>query len=164
MKILVLSAFFLAMSYPYEFFLVVIRKRLLLLPVFVIACVLAVAFNYAAIRKGWGIVGVAFATVLVSSIRYSAQFFLSSAHLWSKWEAIKKYVWALLKFMFMASVLLTLDRLFPSTDQSLFLTAVKTAVISAIYLPFILKLGKELGVFAAIGERWFALKPTVQEV
>jgi O-antigen/teichoic acid export membrane protein len=133
LQFLVLAAFFFALTQPYEYFIVMTRRQLLLVPVTLVTLALAALFNYTAIRIGWGIDGVAAATTVAVGINFFAVFWLAANKLYAPREGIRRGAIWLIKFAVMALVLFSL-KIFLSSNMLSF------SVFTLLCLPMILKL------------------------
>jgi len=147
MKFLILGAFFLALSDPYEQFLITIKKHLTLLKYVVLVCLLAILLNFVAVSEGYGIAGVAIATASAIFFRFVTVFMISSRYLFSVSEALKAFLLIFLKFTMMMFGLVILDRLFsnPALQYGLFVF---------LYAPAIFKLNREFGLFSLMKEKF----------
>lgn len=149
MRVLILSAFFLALLHPYSYFLAVIRKQLLLLPIVGGACLLAFAANYFVISSGHGLIGVSAATGAVIFIKFSATYFLSAKAVFSTRERLKYYVFYLGKFCYMLLVLWGLTK-WSLSEASLAGVMGKTAVFVLAYIPLLYQLNRELNLLSLL--------------
>ncbi|MBI2095261.1 MAG: oligosaccharide flippase family protein [Candidatus Omnitrophica bacterium] len=154
MRMLVLSAYFLALAQPYSYFITVIRKQILLLPIIAVACALAFAANWWTIRHGYGIAGVGVATTLVVFVRYVATYFLSCRYLCSFREAWSDFFVKIVKFSWMLALLVVLRALFPEAERSLAQAAIQWALFVLISLPSLWEFGKAIGLWTILREKW----------
>ncbi|MBI3252144.1 MAG: polysaccharide biosynthesis C-terminal domain-containing protein [Candidatus Omnitrophica bacterium] len=154
MRALILSGYFLALLHPYSYFLAVIRKQVWLLPILFVACGIAFFCNLAAIRHGWGIVGVGVATTVVLFIKFTATYILACEQLFSRKEYWKNYAIYLFKFFFMAGTLFALNRWWPGAERSFWQMAGQCLIFGIFYAPFLWKLNEDLGIFATLKKKF----------
>ncbi len=154
MRTLILSSYFLALTQPHSYFIAVIRKQILLLPVISIACFLAFTANLWTIKHGYGILGVSAATTLVVFIRYAATYFLASKYLCTVREAWQGFFVKIARFILMLAMLLVLKSLFPGAERSFVKSVAQWGMFAVASLPFLLRLNKEVGFLSVVRAHW----------
>jgi len=133
-------------------FLVINGKQAIILKLLAFAFFFSVMSNYAAIKGGYGISGVAWATFLT-------YFFYSCALLYAAYSLFMEGVWTILKeigglyspFLYLGFVLLGINTFFPNNAYS-FLSDVKNTslqggILLLFSLPLIWRLDKEIGIW-----------------
>ncbi len=163
MQLLVMASFFLAADYPYGLFLVAIKKHLSMAGRMAIACLLAVCFNLLAIKSGWGLRGIALGTVAAVLFKFSSNFELVRRHLYSGHEALKKYGVIVTKFLWMAVVLVGIDRAFLWIHDPLIKAVAQFGTLIALYFPFILRLNSEFRVWRRLKEKLRVGRPDAEQ-
>lgn len=160
---LVLSAYFLALMHPYSAFLTVIRKQMLLVPIILAACVLVIGMNYLLIKNGFGLVGVGMATTLAVFGKFTATYFLACRRLFTTAETWIAYALFLGKFALMAAVLLGIRALF-GERVSASASILKFGLFTLLYLPTILKIEKNFGIFVMLQKKFPVRVPLADKV
>lgn len=152
LKMLILSSYFSALSNPYENFIIMVKGHLKLFPIIAIAAVLAVAFNYLALKIGWGIWGVALATTVVFILKLLAVYLLSE-YVIDKTYHFEKHLFSILgQFAFMVVVLRLSSSLF--LDWGLGIRSVlQFLVFVFIYIPILLRFNREFELWDTLKER-----------
>ncbi len=155
MKYLITSVFWVALIHPYSYFLVVIRKQVLLLPIIGGACVLAFFANLFSLTHGFGILGVGIATTLVFFCNFTATYFLACRHLYRPRETWGRYGRFIAKFVFMVLILIGLSAALPAAELSLVRSASLLAIFVVCYLPFLFRLNRDLEVVSILKRHVF---------
>jgi O-antigen/teichoic acid export membrane protein len=141
-KLLMLSSYFIALSQPYEHFIVAIKAHLMLFPIIVICICLAGAFNYVVLTRGWGIEGVATATISALALKFVMMFGVTCRHLFTLTEAIQKMAAILIKFSYLVIVLYFIEK--ATFSQSDFLELFFSVGLTFLCLsPFVVLLQRE---------------------
>lgn len=154
MKYLITSVFFVALIHPYSYFLVVIRKQVLLLPIIGSACVLAFLFNLYALKHGFGIIGVGIVTTIVFFVNFSTTYLIACKYIYSRRETAVHYGVIVLKFWFMIAVLTALSSVIRNADRSLILSCLQLCAFICIYAPFMYKLNKDLEILKTLKNKF----------
>jgi len=141
LKLLLLGTFFLALSHPYNQFLISIKKHLTMLPVTAGACLIALSLNFAAVKLGLGIVGIAGATVTAILFRFSGIYFIAAKHLYSRGEAWKNYLVFMATFVCMVAVMGLLQGL---------TLGLQLLVFVLICVPIVYKFNKEYEIWDTV--------------
>lgn len=150
LKYLVLGAFFAALYQPFEHFMIAIRKPLAVLPIGAVTVLLAVMFNWLAIRGGYGIVGVAVATSSIALFKFTLVYFVASQHLFSAREMWINYIKVIGQFVYLFTILWFLQGI-SFIDTHAFLNAVLRSIIFVVlYFPFFIKLNSEFDVLSTL--------------
>lgn len=153
LKFLVPGVYFAALGNLYGSYFVTIRKHLWMFPIMSGSCILSIILNYALIKAGYGIVGVAIATTLSLAFNFTVIYFTAALTIFSLAEVIRDYVIVMSKFLFMASVLILLNR-FAMVDEFSVLNVLGCAVIYGIlYTPSLFKLNREFDVLKNIKQK-----------
>jgi len=153
MKLLSLSAFFLALTQPFTDFLITIRKHFTLFPLITAASGVALVLNYWLIQGGFGIRGVALATSLASWFHFSIIYFFASRHFEPFNAAVKRYIQLLGFGVYLGLVLILIHWLVPSDPRS-FLGALLQALLFAVgYAPFLVVLSRRFRLLELAGEK-----------
>lgn len=162
-RILVMGSFFLALAGFASDFLNTINKQAMNLMAQIASLVIAVSSTYVVLRLGWGIQGVALATVL-TSLLYSIALlgYVLLRHFATPAEGIK-ILWALyIPFSYCLALLLLID-LIPdgAMDQgipSLSVVLVKVAIFALLVLPLIFRANRRASflpeLFTLLTSRW----------
>lgn len=154
MRFLLLGTFFVAVSQAYLQFIYVIRKHLLLLPFTALSCFMAFLFNWAAIRGGFGIEGVAVATSLAIFFNFTLICFYASRQVFEVKEFFGRYFFVLSRFALMLALLFLLAKFV--RVKSPILTAVLQALLfSAAYVPFLAECSRRFDLFAMVRRKIF---------
>lgn len=160
MQSLILSAYFLALFHPFSYLITVMRKQILLLPIILSACIIAVTCNFLVMKAGWGITGVGVVTTFVFAIKFTIVYFTSTPHIMKKGERYKLYATLMLKFAFLLAVLWGLRHFLPNAELSPLKTTFASLIFILIYIPFWIKLLKDLGYLEKLRKRfWVTPKP-----
>ena len=163
MKTLLLSSYFLSLMHPFQYFLAVIRKQKLIIPVMTMACVLAFCANYAVIQSGLGLNGVSLATIFVLWIKFTGVFFLAAPKAFNPKETFKVYVYYMAKFIYFSVALLAADRLLPMAEESLWKVSVQFGMFAVIFMPFLIKLNRDLNLIATLRNKFLRVTPVQEE-
>jgi O-antigen/teichoic acid export membrane protein len=155
MKYLITSVFWMAMIHPFSYFLVVIRKQAFLLPIIGGACVLAFFANLYSLTHGFGILGVGIATTIVFFCNFTATYFLACKYLYRAGETWLRYLYFIGKFIFMILIMIALNWLIPQSDRFFGRSLGQFGLFVLIYLPFLMKLNRDLGIFEAVMKKIF---------
>lgn len=155
MKYLITSVYWIALLDLYGYFLVVIRKQLLLLPIIGATCVLAFFCNLFALTHGFGILGVGIVTTIVFFCNFSANYFLASKYLPSYGSVWQRYLRLIVKFGFMITALVLLNRLFQGSDLSFSKSFIQLVIFILLCLPFLHKLNKDLKILSTLKNKFF---------
>lgn len=158
MKYLITSVFWIALTDTYGYFLVVIRKQILLLPIVVGTCVLAFLLNLYILTHGWGIVGVGVVTTAVFFLNFSATYFLARSYLYPPQTTWIHYFRTIFKFIFMVFAMIAFNHLFPHSEHSFVSSFSQFFLFLALYAPFLFRLNKELQIFSALKNKFFDRK------
>ncbi len=154
LRLLILSTYFVGVGMAYSLFIYVIKKHWVLFPLNAAASGLAIVFNWLAIRRGWGIAGVAGATTLAMFCYFTMIYIYTASHLYSFREFLKKYGLVVLKFIWMAALLIFVTR--QVRFQSPMLTIGAQSVLYGIcYLPFLIGLDRKFGILAIWKRKFF---------
>jgi O-antigen/teichoic acid export membrane protein len=147
MRFLVLGVFFLAVGQAYLQFIYVVKKELSLIPVSFAALGLAALLTWAAIYNGWGLVGVAIATVLAIFLHYLILYWYAARQVLSGGECWRHFAGTLGKFVWMCALLFSVERWIrvPSAPMTALL---QVSIFTAAYAPFLAQLERR---FNAIG-------------
>ncbi len=153
LRLLTLSAYFIGVGMAYSLFIYVIKKHAVLFPLNVISCGLAIIFNYAAIRRGWGINGVAGATTLAMLCYFTMIYAYTARQIYGGFDSIQKYAVIILKFFGMVAVLLLITR-WVHTPAPWLSLAVQLTLCGLCYLTFLVMIHKKYGLFSAVLQRF----------
>src|SRR3989338_3100915 len=153
MQSLAFSAFFLAVDYPYGLFLVAVKKHLSMAKRVAVACVLAIALNFLAIRMGWGLVGIAGATVAALFFKFSANYFLTGRYLYGRELSLRNYLGILAKFVWMAAVIAVLEIILVRMPYTAFKAVLQYGAFFLVYLPALFRLNAEFRVWELFREK-----------
>ncbi len=150
LQALSLSSFFMAMAQAgYAPFLYVIRKHNSLLLLTTISCLVAAGSNAVALYLGYGLLGIAVATVFSSFFYYSLLFFYSSSHVERFNEAARRYLKIAGAFILMLVALFGIARV--NLFHSLYIDPWLQMIIYSIFAaPFLWSSRSAFG----ISERW----------
>lgn len=154
MKALSLSLFFIAVLQPFHDFLITIKKHVLLFPILGITCATAFGADYAVIRAGWGIQGVALATTASFALNFllvyaAAGLFLTGLRSWLRQLG---HLSAIL-FYFLTA-LMAADRLSAQSGLAPLPAALSgLAIYAAACLPLLFLLNREFGLLALIRQK-----------
>lgn len=102
-QILVCASYFFALSVPYGNLIITVKKHMKMFPIIAISIIAATILNYYAIVIGWGIEGVAIATVFVSAIHFFLLFFVSKKLVYESGEVSR--VLSVIIFGFLGMIL-----------------------------------------------------------
>ncbi|MFA6601151.1 MAG: oligosaccharide flippase family protein [Candidatus Omnitrophota bacterium] len=155
MKYLITSVFWVALIHPYSYFLVVIRKQVLLLPIIGGACALAFLANLFSLTHGFGILGVGIATTFVYFCNFTATYFLACRWLYPAGVTWRRYVLLLFKYGLMVGALLLLNALFRGSEYSWASSLAQWVIFLLVYAPFLFKLNRDLNIFATLKKKYF---------
>lgn len=155
MKTLSLSLFFIALIQPFHDFLITIKKHGLLFPILLITCVAAVSANWFVIQRGWGLEGVALATVGVYALNFTLVFFTAAFHLSGIKPLVKHFlkIFAVAIYFMTALTLTQSDHLnTPSRPALSFLLGV--GLFALAYTPLGFALNKEFSFWTVFKRRF----------
>ena len=155
MKYLITSVFWVALIDPYSYFLVVIRKQAMLLPIVGGAGVIAFFANLFSLTHGFGILGVGIATTFVFFCNFTATYFLACKHLYTRTTMWARYFHLILKFFIMVFVMVFLNFLFPASEYSFIRSFVQFFIFTLVYLPFLHKLNKDIEILSTLRKKFF---------
>lgn len=160
MKYLIVGVFWVALIDLYSYFLVVIRKQVLLVPIIGGCCVLAFLFNLFALTYGFGILGVGIVTTVVFFCNFTATYFLSCKHLYKDGSTWPRFLKLILKFSLMVLAMMALDFFFQNSEISLSRTLAKFVIFFMLYLLPLCKLNDDLQILATLKMKLFSKKKT----
>ena len=149
MKLLVLSSFFFAMHNPYEHFLIAIKKHWRIFPVIFSAFAAAVLLIGLAVKNRLGIAGIAAAMTGTAFIQFSGIYFTAGCLVYSKHELWRNYLSVLINFVLMLLALYGLQICVFSSNK-IFQMAAQSAVLFVLWIPLLLRLNKNYGLWAAL--------------
>jgi O-antigen/teichoic acid export membrane protein len=115
LRILVLSAFFVALLQPYYDLLITIRRHFALFPFLGGSILISIALYWGAIRLGFGIGGMAVAGCVISFLMFTALFFIASRYLCDRKVSLEFYAKLLGCFLYLGLFVFVLVSFF-STD------------------------------------------------
>ena len=145
LQYLALSTYFTALAQGYSQLIYVIRKHNVLLVLISIACVVAVATNALALYIGYGVTGIAVATIFASFFYFTLLFFYGSLQVETLFEAFRRYLGLMGFFLVMSGLLFGVDHWI--VTPSLVITPwVKTAVFALFLSPLLWLLDQEFGL------------------
>lgn len=151
-QILMLSGYFLALSNPYENFIIALRRHMALFPVIVMTCILAIVFNALAIYFKTGIWGIALATTLVSFckvvlLQYTA---------FRGFNCSQSWLQILLKscghFSIFIVTLLIAHKMIPM-EQPFLKALLSSLCFLILYSPWLYKLNRNFGISQMLFQR-----------
>lgn len=154
MKYLITSVFWVAMIHPYSYFLVVIRKQILLLPIIGGACVMAFITNFFCLTHGFGILGVGIVTTIVFFCNFTATYFLACGYLYPAKETWTRYLLFIVKFIFMLFGMVFLNKLFGLSEYSVLRSFSQFAIFVLFYSPFLFRLNRDLGFLTMLKKKF----------
>ncbi len=154
LRLLVLGTYFMTMSQNYSLFLYAIKKHLAFFPLFLLSFSVAILFNLFAIKRGYGIEGVAVATVCAVFFHFTSVYIYSSFHIYRFAEALSHYFVIILKFFWMIGVFITIDH-FVDTKRVWITALLQVAALVIVYMPFLLRLERRFEFIAAVNRRLF---------
>lgn len=152
---LIFGTFFSALSLPYANLVITLNKHLLLFPVSCAAFGFAIASNVLAVRWGWGITGVAFATALTQVLYFTALFLLSARFLYASTPGQKWKIFGIFfgEAFFLLAFLFGLENiLYPQSRWVS--TLIQMGVFGVLCVPLIFSLERNFGVLSHVKERW----------
>ncbi|MBI4432065.1 MAG: oligosaccharide flippase family protein [Candidatus Omnitrophica bacterium] len=162
MRFLIVSAYFLALAHPYSYFITVMRKQMILVPIMAGVCFLAFVSNFLVLQNGWGLVGVGMATTFVVFVRFTATYFIACRVITPLGECLRDYGIKLGKFLFMTACLFIVKAFFPDAERSFGQSLLQWLIFAAIYAPFLWRLNRQTDFFGAVRRRfWGARKEIV---
>ena len=153
LKYLVLSVYFIALSNVYGNYLITIRKHLIMFPLVAVSCIVSVILNYAAIKLGYGILGVAIATTLSLAFNFTVIYIAAASTIFSASEIIRCYAAIMSKFLFMAAVLFSMDCFVMKKEFSILNVLTCAVIYGVLYIPFLIKINRDFDVLKNIKER-----------
>ena len=154
MKNLIVGMYFLALAQPYCDFLITIKRYLSLFPLMGISALAACLLDLWAIRSGFGIAGVAFATSFGSLLYFSVIYFFASRYFTQPLAALQKYLTYLAGAAYLLLALFLVNRWLPSNFHSLPRTILQLAVFLVFYAPFLWILSRQLALVPLLREKW----------
>ena len=146
MKLLSLSVFFVALTHPYQDFLVTVKKHVLLFPILIFSSAAALVLDYYAIRMGYGIDGVAAMTSLVFFINFTVLFFVASRHFTDLKTAINKYFIYVSLFVYSVAVLVINVCWLFRNDLLLSQITFRAIFFLIVYAPLLYILNKQFSI------------------
>ncbi|MBF0494292.1 MAG: oligosaccharide flippase family protein [Candidatus Omnitrophica bacterium] len=156
MQILLLDSLFSSACVQSQQFIVTIGKQIKLLPVFILTLVLNIVLNYAAIRTGYGIAGVALSTS-ISSFFYFAVVTIYAMRYFASVGYIARFFGVLMMpVICIIFVLFLLGKFLIISDQW-YKFFVDSLIMMLVSLPFIWTINKKYGLI----EHIFGKKKTV---
>ncbi len=147
LRIYSLSMFFWSLVQPYHDFLITIKKQWMALPLLVFACLITAIMDMAAIRMGYGITGVAAATLIAVFLQFAATYAVSTVWLGEGLGAIKNFLIFTGAFFYL---LISIDVVaFFTGDSPAFLNVLRQGLFFLILQsPFLYKLLRVFPVFS----------------
>ncbi len=158
MKNLSLALFFIALTQPYQDFLITTKKHFFLFPLLSLSSLLAFLLDYAVIRLGYGITGVAYMTAMVFMINFITTYLLSARYIADRKTIIVYLLKFFACFAYLILILFGINSSISVEALSLKEAIVKTAVFLLLCLPYFIVLNKEFGLIALIKKKFIGEK------
>ena len=145
-QLLLLASFFFTLNYPFNTFVVTVRKHWHLFRVWAVSVVIAVGLNAAMIALGFGIQGVALGTLCAFGVRFILTYQITVGLILNGREGCGMLRGILAKFAILILYLLIIGFLFRDCGQDAKWALMQLVVFVLMYLPFIVKMEKEFGL------------------
>jgi len=150
MKILVFNMFFVSVVQTPQDFLMTIKKHWVLFPILAGSIALSALLDYWAVKAGYGIMGVAAATLTVFFLNFTAVFFAAARFAVDRLTAIKRYLGWISMCAYNMLILWALDK-WGGLENFDFFQTVRCAFIFVLaYMPFLWLLEKDFVVFTIL--------------
>jgi len=152
LKFICLACFFTAVTHPFSTFILTVKKQWLLVPLQATSAVLGFGITWFMIKKGWGIEGVAIASLIIAAINFSIFSMMALKFVYSSWQKMAIfYLKIVTTFGYSAFLLLTLDRVFNSADPSLLKCVLQYGAYFVCMSPLLYWVEREIGLISTIG-------------
>jgi len=152
-KYSILGTFFVALALPYNSLILTMKRHMSLFPMIGAAIASSVVLSVAAVRVGWGISGIAAASVISFFLYFLLQFFLVARSLYSDAEAWKELRKILGRFILMGIALTLIEGLI-RFEPLLMRTCVQILIFVVSGAPFLYALNKRFGIFVHVKETY----------
>ncbi len=153
MQILLISTFFLCLAQLHGLFLVSTKKHIVLVPLFIVASLVAVFLNYHVIQLDLGIAGVAAATVITLAIRWGATYWLAMRHLMKFREMATDFSALMIRIIWAVAGLLIVTR-YCSGLTSWAQASLGFMIFTVLQGPFLVHLNKRFHVIGHLKDKW----------
>ncbi|MCG3175913.1 MAG: hypothetical protein MOGMAGMI_00850 [Candidatus Omnitrophica bacterium] len=150
LKLLVVGSYFLAVTHPYNTFLIAIKRHWALVPLLAALCLAALAVNAWVLRSGYGIEGVAIAAAVVLAMRFVSHLALAARYSGQGAGMGRECLLIALKFAVMTALLWALDSWVPLSRSTLAGASLRYAILCAVYTPVLVRFVREYGLWEAI--------------
>lgn len=151
MKLLLLAAFFYVASPQSQHFLIVVNKQTKLVPIIGVVIFVNIILNFVFIKLGYGITGVALATVISAFVSFSIVLTYAMMHIENILGTLKFAVLLLSPLVYSVFVLLALDRMILISNP-LLSVLVKVLLFVILFIPWIYRVNKRTSVLSIIRE------------
>jgi O-antigen/teichoic acid export membrane protein len=154
MKILTLSLFFVALIQPFHDFLITIKKHFLLFPILAASALIAAGADWAVIRAGWGINGVAFATVAAYAFNFVLVYFTAAWFFRASPNVLPHFAKMVGVFVYFAGVLGVLQHpFFHDASRPWLSIGAAVALYGLAYGPLFAVLNREFSLLPLLWDR-----------
>ena len=143
MQILSFGMFFLTLFQPFQDFLITIKKHFLLFPVMSLTFLAAASLNYLAVRFGFGITGVAFATSLVFLFNFCLVFFVASRYVLNRKDALHEFLTFLGYCTYLILIFFLIRLAVPGNYHSFANTLLRSFLFALSYVPLLIILNQK---------------------
>jgi O-antigen/teichoic acid export membrane protein len=153
LKMLTLSAFFLAAGQSYSHFLVATKKHLVLIPIVVAASLVSAGLSFFVIHSGYDLIGVAASTTTAMLVHFTLVFFAAGRHVFGPKEILMEFAGVVMKFILMLIALMVVDRL-SVPDNEIALGIIKYLLFVVLYAPFLVNIAKQFDVLSSLRRKF----------
>jgi len=152
LRYLILGSFFLALTHPFSLFIITVRKHWHLVPLQGIVIGLGFAVTGFCIQRGWGIEGVAVASVLISVLFFLALSVVSLREVCGWTQVGSLYLKVFLAFSYFAVVLCLLEPPVGTQQMGILHLSLKYLTFLLLMSPLLFFLEKEAKVVSTLWE------------
>lgn len=146
MKIICLATFFLGLRHSFTIFVITIKRHWLLVPINAFLVLFAFGITWLFLHWGWGIEGVAVASLIITFLNFLLLSFFVFLHIHIHMAMVKFYIKILTTFCYFGIILFTLDKFFLSFQPSWSIMLIQCLTYLACMTPLIIMTEKETGV------------------
>ncbi len=154
LRILILSAFFVALFQPYFDFLITIRRHMILFPFLGASILLSFGFYWGAIHSGFGIAGMAAAACMIYFIMFTALFFIASRYLGDLKTSLGFYARLLGCFLYLCVFVVCLARFFSCVELTVKSALLQCLLCVAFCAPLFWILNRKFFIVKILAEKF----------
>jgi len=143
---LILGVYFLALLQPYSNLAIVVDKRVSLLVIAVLTCVVALILDWLALRAGLGIGGVALGTTLAMIFKFMLVYSVTSKLFLKRRESWSLLLSILAKFGFLVVALLSPEYFMPVDLVPVLDIGLRLGILFLVFFPFLYRMNAQFAL------------------